>query len=302
MSKIKKQEVQQLFFTKWILLQLKLIFTSSVLCLSCLCFSQSDTTFSKTIRHENSSAPDTVIIERIKVQKERVFLVKRDTIIKTDTVIQIKKETVIKNDTVVIYKKRKPHVVIGLSTGVSFDYDHTHYWSTHSDFYTTQKVKTKEKLNWNTELFLTFKKNRWQLHLNSGVMSFRDQLETLNTVNKLTYFAFSALPSYRLSEKKWGHLSLGLGTGFKSLLLQKGTYINPDEISITSVENRFFPTNKNLWFLTARLEAEIKMTERFSVYPQLRYETHPTSITTVEHPILFWRDLIGLNISMGWEI
>jgi len=274
---------------KWIPLLQKLIFTNSILCFSCLSFSQSDTTFSKTITHENSSAPDTVIIERIKVKKEKIYLVKRDTVVKTDTVVQIKK------DTVLVYKKRQSHVVIGLSAGSSFDYDHTHYWSTHSDFYASQKESTKERLNWNTEFFVTFQKKKWQLHLNSGVMSFRDQLETLSTKNKLTYFTLSVLPAYILSEKKWGDLSVGLGTGFKSLLVQKGVYINPDDISVEEEENDFFPTNKNLWFLTARLEAEIKLTERFSFYPQLRYETHPTSITTVEHPILFWRDVIGCS-------
>jgi len=181
------------------------------------------------------------------------------------------------------------------------DYDHTHFLSTFSDFFDLQKQNTQERLNWNTEAFITFQRKKWQLQFNTGLIGFREQLIEQNTVNKLTYFTFGAIPSYQLMEKKWGKLFFGLGTGIKSLIKEEGIYIDPNNVNEIGSDEDFFPTNNNLWFVTARVEAQIKITEKLSFYPQIRYENHPTSITTVEHPILFWRDVIGANFSMGWQ-
>lgn len=293
---MQKEKVKQLLFTKWIPSLLRLTFTSSLYLLYSTGFSQTDTTFSKTKTYENSSAPDTVIIERIKVQKEKIYIVKRDTVVQTDTI----NKTIFQKDTILIYQDRKDKYSLGIGTGRSLDYDHTHYWNTHTDYYDLQQESIKKKFNWNVELVGRILFKKWYLSLASGITQFSEQLDNAPEKNKLTYFHSTLVSYYSFIRKPWGNLSVGIGTGFKSLLNQKGTYINPNEISETSGETDFYPTSQNLWVLTARLESEIKLSDKLNFYPQIRYENHPTSITTTEHPILFWKDVIGVNASLSW--
>lgn len=287
---------------RWIPSLLKLIFTSSSLLVVSTTFSQSDTTFSKIKIYENSSSPDTVIIERIKVQKERVYIVKRDTVVKTDTVIQVKKETIVQTDTVLVFKPRNTVFSLGLGFGSSLDYDHTQYWNIYEEYYQKQKQDTHKRLNWNVELLGRLEFSRWHVSVNTGVTRFYEQLNSSSQKNSLTYFHATAVPFYHLLKRPKYLLSVGIGSGLKTLVEQSGMYINPDKPNEISAEAQFFPTNQTLWVLTARLEAKIRLTNKLELVPQLRFENHPTSITTVDHPILFWRDSWGFNTSLLWKI
>lgn len=208
----------------------------------------------------------------------------------------------IEKDTVLIYQERIAKFSLGIGTGASLDYDHTHYWNTYDEYYQTQKENTKERLNWNIELLGRVQYEKWYISLATGLTQFSEQLEEVSSKNKLTYFHATLVPYYSILSKPWGKLSVGIGTGSKTLLKQSGTYINPNKTDETSSKTDFYPTKKNLWVLTARLEAEIKLSDKLSLHPQLRYENHPTSITTLEHPILFWKDVVGINIALAVKL
>lgn len=280
---------------RWIPFILKSIFTSS---LFLILFSV------------QAQPPDTVIIEKIKVLKKKIYVHQTDTVYKTDTVVRIK------NDTIIVYKEKekstptytfldhKAHFLIGCQLGSSKDIEHTHFWDTHTDYYYLEKAVVSDLRNVHVESYFKYIYQHLVAQFDIGFTSIREriQYQTINSVNQLNYLTANLSLGWHSHIHQKLTLQMFIGGGYHYLIKQQGSYINPENTTEIKAAKSYFPTQKMLFTLSSNATLLYPITPKIYTSFSFFYKYLPNSITVVEHPVLYWKSFIGVSLGVAMRL
>lgn len=291
---------------------------------------------------QSPSVPDTVIIEKIKVQKKKIFIHKTDTVFinKTDTVFQTKRDTVyvdkgfflgfgkkkkiqiVEYDTV--YKKKRfldpeyhamlkakrkakfkanSDFLIGLKLGATGHFEFSHFLESSRDYFELEQESRKNLANFHLSLSGQFNYKKVFFSLESELTFVREELSIDQTIsnNQLTYGGFELKGGYSFALSPKSSLLVGGGPGIQFLLGQKGSYINPEDISVVATNKDFYPTQPSLFTLGSMLDFQTQLSRTWSLSIASIYRFYLKSITPVSHPVLYYKSLLGGKIGVLYK-
>jgi len=278
---------------------LKNIFLSSIIIL--LSHSLYSQTPAPQIINHGHDAPDTIIVERIKVQNKKIYIHKTDTIVKTDTLIQVQIDTFFQVDTVEQTNSQKKNKKDGFSSfltykvgptvGVTGHFSHSHFFASQREYFELERESVTEKLNYHIGAVGQIGYKKVFIETAVDFLNLREEIDfaDVNRINSLKYIGLDFRPGYKFKFSEKLGLDLSIGFGLQFLVDQDGAYIDPDNIEEIREDNDLYPTQSTLLSVSTKGNFIYKLTDKLELTSGLYYKYHPFSTTILLHPALYWR-------------
>ena len=248
--------------------------------------------------------PDTVIIERIKVEKREIYIHEIDTLVQVDTVVEIQKDTVFieqKKQNLLPSWQGKPLFMFGGQFGLSHDRQHTQFWQTQEDYYNKTIQSLSSSPNLHGQVFFNMIHKRMNYKIGLEWMALRDQFRNteFTRINSLQYLSFEPQIGYSLLKKTRLELLVWGRAGVKQMIRQKGSYLKISNLEEVTTNVNEFPTRKTLFSVGAGISTRWSLTNKWMVETSLYTDYWPSSITQTQHPVLYWKTLFGFQFGFS---
>ena len=235
---------------------------------------------------------DTVIIEKIRVQKHEIIIHEVDTLVRVDTVVKVEK------DTVFVEKKKKQAAFentnffyIGTSLGVSHDMHHTQYWQSHQNYYTLTQNAISSKLNQHFTLNFGLHRNNFFIAMDAGFTKLRDQFTSIEIdhTNNINYLKTRIKTGVNILNLRSLKLTGWIGNGCHILLNNSGYYFNPENPVYPEYNNSYLSLNKFIYNIGIGTSTFIALRNNWMLSTSISSEYWANSITTKNHPVQYWK-------------
>ena len=229
-------------------------------------------------------------------------LVIRDTLREVDTVYQkpFKQKKIASNK-----QRGASKIYIGPFFGSSLSIDNIVFKRSKKDYFQLHNESIDNLLTHAGGIHGRWFVGLGYIRLQSKYFQFRQKITHAGVkhVNSHAYLDWNVGYGFELfsSSSDW-KVNLELATGFSHLISQKGHYIDPENTSVLSTSTTHYPLRSSLPSHLLAVSIDKVFTDKLSISIQPFYSYRYKSLTRREHPVLYYRSELGMNLMLNYKL